>query len=90
MSVAQPEDFFLSPSQMESISETHGDLHDALVFLEGILQICIPLKEQNPGQRWTCSPEIRSAMGITSIPESKFIKRAESLCDCIASDLQKL
>jgi hypothetical protein len=79
MFVAQPEEFFLSPSQMESISETHDDLHDALVFLEGMLQIAIPLKEQNPGQRWTCALEIRSAMGITSIPESKFSKRAESL-----------
>jgi hypothetical protein len=70
--IAQPEEFFLSPSQMESISETHDDLHDALVFLEGMLQISIPLKEQNPGQRWTCALEIRSAMGITSIPESTF------------------
>lgn len=72
MYVAQPEEFFLSPSQIERIAETHDDLHDALVFLEGMLQIAIPLSEQNPGGRWTCAPEIRSAMGITSIPESKY------------------
>jgi hypothetical protein len=74
MFIAQPEEFFLSPSQMESISETHDDLHDALVFLEGMLQISIPLNEQNTGQRWTCAMEIRSAMGITRIPESKIQK----------------
>lgn len=80
MFVAQPEEFFLSPSQIESISETHDDLHDALVFLEAMLQIAIPLSEQNPGGRWTCAPEIRNTMGITSIPESKYNNnRAENV-----------
>lgn len=72
MEVARPEEFFLSPSQIPGMADTHDDLHDALVFLDGILQIAVPLSEQNPGQRWTCKPETRNAMGITSIPESKF------------------
>lgn len=73
MQVARPEDFILSPSQVAGMADTHDDLHDALVFLDGILQIAVPLKEQNPGDRWTCKPEIQRAMGITSIPESKYI-----------------
>ena len=74
MQVARPEDFILSPSQVADMADTHDDLHDALVFLDGILQIAVPLSEQNPGERWTCKPEIQSAMGITSIPESKYIE----------------
>jgi hypothetical protein len=73
MNVARPEDFILSPSQISSMADTHVDLHDALVFLDGILQIAIPLLEQNPGQRWSCKTEIRRQMGIR-VSESKYIK----------------
>ena len=72
MSVARPEEFFLSPSQVESMADTHDDLHDALVFLEGMVQIAIPLSDQSPGHRWVCKTEIRSALGLMSIPESKY------------------
>ena len=71
MNVARPEDFILSPSQISSMADTHDDLHDALVFLDGILQISIPLSDQNPGQRWSCKTEFRRQMGI-SVPESKY------------------
>jgi len=87
MDVARPEEFFLSPSQIPGMAETHDDLHDALVFLDGILQIAVPLTEQNPGQRWTCKPEIRSTMGITSIPESKYYKTVCNISQCESRSL---
>lgn len=80
MRVARPEEFFLSPSQIPGMADTHNDLHDALVFLDGILQIAVPLSDQNPGDRWTCKPEIRHTMGITSIPESKFKQSVYNDC----------
>jgi len=60
MDTVQPEEFFLSPTQMQGYGETHDDLRLSILFM-------IHLVKASPcttTQRWVCHSELRAAMGI--------------------------
>jgi hypothetical protein len=69
MDMVQPEEFFLSPSQMEGYGETHDDLRRMLTFMIGLIQVSPPMM-----QRWVCHSELRTAMGIPVQPESESMR----------------
>eukprot|EP00977_Amphora_coffeiformis_P002067 scaffold392_cov177-Amphora_coffeaeformis.AAC.11 len=61
--VAQPEDFFLSPSQVQQYVQPHDELLSAIAFCRTLVQMAPP--NENDG-RWNLLPGFRAAMGITS------------------------
>lgn len=71
MNTARPEEFFLSPTQIPDIADTHDDLRNALLFVQKAVRLAVPDKEK----RWHCRVEMRSAMGIPTTPMSKFFMR---------------
>ena len=66
MDTARPEEFFLSPTQIPGIAETHDDLQNALTFLLSMIQ----LADLSADRNWRCKVEMRAAMGIASSPKS--------------------
>lgn len=70
MDVARPEEFFLSPSQVDRMADTHNDLRDALSFVRTLVQSAIPQNEHQLLPQWTFKSTIRSSMTVPSIPES--------------------
>ena len=76
MNIAQPEEFFLSPSMMEQYGETHDDLRNALLFCRTLVQKAIPDSERHENSRgnWKFLPEVRSALGVVPV-ESPAIER---------------
>ena len=67
MDVAQPEDFFLSPSQVQQYMEPHDELQNALSFCLALVQMAVPSDDpqyQQSDGRWSLLPGFRPAMGI--------------------------
>ena len=61
LNMAQPEDFFLSPSQVQQYVQPHVELHSAISFCRTLVQMAAP--NENDG-RWNLLPGFRAAMGI--------------------------
>jgi len=68
MNTVQPEEYFMSPTHIDEFADTHDDLRAALNFLQSLIQMADPVKEQ----RWKCKGELRVAMDIVATPQSKF------------------
>jgi hypothetical protein len=75
LSVAQPEEFFLSPSQAQQYVQPHNDLQCAISFCRVLVQISSPFggeekdNYQGSESRWSLLPGVQSALGISS-PQS--------------------
>lgn len=68
MNVAQPEDFFLSPSQIPQYTQPHDELQMALSFCRTLVQMAVPVEDDaNPEGRWSVLQGLRPAMGIVPI-----------------------
>jgi predicted RNA-binding protein Jag len=76
MDTACPEEFFLSPTQIDTYGDTHQDLKQALQFILSILRI------QGAENEWQCRYEVRTAMGLSNHAESK-----SKCCCCCCSIL---
>ena len=66
MNLTQPEDFFLSPSQVQQYKKPYDELQSAISFCRTLVQMAAPNK--NDG-RWNIMPGFRAAMGIVT-PET--------------------
>lgn len=66
MTIAQPEEFFLSPSAIPQYSETHDDLQQALSFCRAIVQSALPDSEKQEIVQgsWKFQPDVRAALGV--------------------------
>ncbi len=50
MRVAQPEDFFMSPSQIQGFAQTHNDLQQAMMFVRTLVMRAVPeMEKENAG-----------------------------------------
>lgn len=65
MDTACPEEFFLSPTQMEDYGETHQELRQALQFVQGLLRL-------ETTREWECKYEIRAELGIPTEASSEY------------------
>ena len=80
MKTAQPEEFFLSPSQQQDYVQPHNELQRALSFCRVLVQIAVPIvSDESPTYtgsdgRWSLLPGLRSAMGIAP-PEPPLERR---------------
>lgn len=68
MDTACPEEFFLSPTQMDAYGDTHQDLKQALQFVLSIAGLNSMEDENN---EWQIKYEVRTAMGLSSQADSK-------------------
>lgn len=66
MDTACPEEFFLSPTQMEDYGETHQELRQALQFVQGLLRL-------ETTREWECKYEIRAELGIPTEASSEYM-----------------
>jgi len=85
MDLAQPEDFFLSPSEAPQFATKHDCLRESLLFCRRLVELAVPPADResssnsnssnngitNPSKegKWKFMPAMRAAMGIV-LPES--------------------
>jgi hypothetical protein len=70
MNLAQPEDFFLSPSQIPHYTQPHDELQSAIGFCRSLVHMALPgVGGADEDGRWKVLPGLLPAMGILA-PES--------------------
>ena len=68
MDMAQPEDFFMSPSQVQQYVQPHGELQMALSFCRTLVQMAVQASDDaNADGRWNVLDGLRPAMGIVAM-----------------------
>jgi hypothetical protein len=64
LDTARPEEFFMSPTQMEEYGETHVELRHAMEFVLQVLGL-------EPIDAWELKFDMRASLGLVSLPDSK-------------------
>ena len=64
LDTAQPEEFFMSPTQMEEFGDTHLELRNAMEFVLHVLSL-------EPMGAWELKLELQASLGLVSQPDSK-------------------